>query len=158
MRGDPRDIFFAMAQQAAVGAVLLAEPFRHIEFWNIVDLVRPGLKEDAVHNTRHVATDASACLRSGWMMSVGHTQSRVIRVALQAHLVWPLQVLERYGVSGRVWRVGVVAIAAGNLAASVAGRPHQGFHNECSLSESAIFVKSPARKLDEGPTRIPGHE
>src|SRR2546428_10548884 len=91
--GEPRGILVAMAEEAAIGAFLLAEPHRHVELRNVINLVRPGRKQDAVHDPRHVTSDAAAGLRSRRMMRVRLNGSREFLVTRQTHLVGPVQVL-----------------------------------------------------------------
>src|SRR5690349_21935266 len=100
-----------MAEEASVRTCLLSETQRHLCIRDVIDLVRPGLEQQRVHDTRHVTGDTTAAFGGRGMTRVmfEYRPIAVPRVALQAHLVGVIAELERRGVGRGIRAVWVVA-------------------------------------------------
>src|SRR5713226_6086513 len=94
---SPPSVLIAMAEQAAIWAILLAEPSRHIRPRNVVDLMSSCHEQQAVHDPRHMTVDAAAGFRVGRVMGMFCRHRSNILMTPNTHFVGPVPVLERCG-------------------------------------------------------------
>jgi len=59
---QPSDVLILVANEAGIGAVLLAETGGHLGIGDVVQLMGHGFEHHAVHDLRHVAGGAEAAL------------------------------------------------------------------------------------------------
>ena len=83
----PFRIFARMAEQAGVRTFLRPETQGHLGVGNVIDLMRSGLKQKAVHDRWHVARNATAGFRASRMTRVEANLSDVLGMTLQTHLI-----------------------------------------------------------------------
>ena len=87
LRREPFHGFIRMADQAGVGTLLLPEARGHLRIRNLIDSMRPRLEKYGGHGFRHVAGDATASLRRGFMPRMRFEIAGIRFVALEAHLI-----------------------------------------------------------------------
>lgn len=73
-----------MAEQAGVRAFLLAEAQRHFRIGDVVNLVRPGAEQQAIHDPRHMAGNAAASLGIERMMGVSRCLDFLLKLSVTA--------------------------------------------------------------------------
>ncbi len=83
---SPVRIAIRVAEEAGVRAFLLAEALGQVRRGDF-DLVRAGLKQERVHDARHVAGDALAGFGSCGVVSMSGEIAAILGVTAEAHLV-----------------------------------------------------------------------
>src|ERR1700692_3520406 len=95
---QPAGIAVFVAHQARIRAILRAESRGHFRIGDVVDLVISRLEHQRVHDTRHMAGNATAGLGGRRMVRMRFGPRLVLRVALDAHAVRIAAELERFGI------------------------------------------------------------